>query len=77
MESEYKAAEAQHRLEEFELELNSLKDMYQQSQQELKDARENRDKFMEQRCQELEIHLREVTLELESTKGDLLLSGES
>ncbi len=75
MEFELKATTAQERVEELTLELNSVREAYEQSQKELQGLRETQEEIIEQRCQDLQIQIEEVMLELESSKGDLAASG--
>lgn len=75
MEFELKATAAQERVEELTLELNSVREAYEQSQKELQGLRETQEEIIEQRCQDLQIQIEEVVLELESSKGDLAASG--
>jgi archaellum component FlaC len=75
MEFELKATAAQERVEELTLELNSVREAYEQSQKELQGLRETQEEIIEQRCQDLQIQIEEVMLELESSKGDLAASG--
>jgi seryl-tRNA synthetase len=76
MESEYKAAELQSRLEEVELELNSVRAEHQQSQQELQKLLADQEETIEQRCRDVKTRLEEVLIDLESTKAELASSGE-
>ena len=75
MEFELKATAAQERVEELTLELNSVREAYEQSQKELQGLRETQEEIIEQRCQDVQIQIEEVMLELESSKGDLAASG--
>jgi hypothetical protein len=76
MESEYKTAEVQHRLEQLELELNSVREAHQQSQQRVEELHANQESIVEQRCQDVQARLDEALVDLESTKGELASSGE-
>jgi tetratricopeptide (TPR) repeat protein len=75
MESEYKATEVQNRLEEVELELNSVKEESLQSQQELQKLLADQEETIEQRCRDVQCRLDEVIIEFESTKAELASSG--
>ena len=76
MESEYKAAELQLKLEALELELNSAIEANHQLQQQLQQQLASQDDVVEQRCQDVQTRLDDVILELEATKGELVASGE-
>ena len=76
MESEYKAAELQLKLEGLEQELTSAREANQRSQQQLQQQLASQDEVVEQRCQDVQTRLDEVLLELETTKGELAASGE-
>ena len=76
MESEYKAAELQLKLEGLEQELTSAREANQISQQQLRQQLASQDEVVEQRCQDVQTRLDEVLLELETTKGELAASGE-
>ncbi len=76
MESEYKAAELQLKLEGLEQELTSAREANQVSQQQLRQQLTSQDEVVEQRCQDVQTRLDEALLELETTKGELATSGE-
>jgi hypothetical protein len=76
METEYKAAELQLKLEGLEQELISAREANQISQQQLRQQLASQDEVVEQRSQDVQTRLDEVLLELETTKGELATSGK-